>query len=145
MLDWSLIKNFVRREWPEDPDKASPVLVRVMDELYENAAHVLGRDPEITIEKCWEADDHGEKSFHATGQAVTFRFGPDIPLAHQFALITAHSQVGDIGLIMNDGHTDRWDVTIRSGNIRKYWYQDKNAGPMEMIEAINLKDLARGY
>lgn len=112
---WDKLDHFARWEWKDDPDKASPELVLIMDRLRAFAG------VPIHIHVCWAQDGHAPQSYHYTGQAVDFRFGNGLTPLEEFAAICAIPEFMGIGYYPLWGPRSGWHVDIRQQATRLYW------------------------
>ncbi len=113
---WKQIEFFEPHEWQQDPTKASPDLVRALD----RARKLAG--VKILIHVCWAGDGHSESSYHYTGQAVDFHFGPGLPPAQEFAILAAQPEFGGIGYYPGWYPRPGWHVDLRDwSDGRLYW------------------------
>mgnify|MGYP001596618714 CR=1 FL=1 len=58
VTDWTRVRHYAPIEWRDDPDRALPDLVYLMDDMREDA----GRP--VRIHVCWEAGGHVQDSSH---------------------------------------------------------------------------------
>lgn len=135
-MDWTQIKYFRPEEWQKDPERVSPTLVKVLDEIRRVSLFP------IVIHVAWDWAGHSPKSFHYSGLAVDFHWAVDpkeFSYGEQFMLLSSFRELGGIGFYPywnNPG----WHVDLRDRNPRLLWYRDENGnyvyGYKEIIKAL---------
>lgn len=121
---WATIDWFHSSEWNDDPSKADPSLVVHMSQIRTDT--LVLSPPEgipIYIHECWSQDGHSSKSYHYTGQAVDFHFGPGLLPIEEFILLVTYPGFGGIGYYPNWSPRPGWHVDQRlySKSGRLYW------------------------
>ena len=128
---WSSIEWFEESEWKQDPSKASLNLIRAMDLVREATLRV--KPPHgvpIYIHECWAPDGHSPRSYHYTGQAVDFHFGPGLSYLEELLLLVKFNQFGGIGFYPKWKPRPGWHVDMRNynSNGRLYWFYHSALG-----------------
>ena len=111
MIDWKRIKHFKEDEWRLDPDKANPLLVKILDTL----RAISGS--KIRINGCWAESGHSKNSWHYTGNAVDFVFLSKIYYLQQYSYLSLFSELRGIGFYP-DWDTPGWHVDLRPEFLR---------------------------
>lgn len=111
---WKDIVHFAPSEWPDDPNRVAPDLVRLMDAVRSEAG------VPIHIHAAWSLSGHGAGSLHGQGRAVDFHFAPGLEPAAEFALLAAFG-FGGIGLYPEWRPRHGWHVDLRPGKTRLFW------------------------
>lgn len=130
---WKGVKHFSRDEWKDDPSKAAPELVLLMDKIRGFAGQP------IIIHVCWAKDGHSEKSYHYTGAAVDFHFESGTePISYwrEFVMLSRFRDLGGIGFYPHWEPRPGWHVDIRNAFRRRYWVRKKNGEYRYDDEAI---------
>jgi len=122
MSFWDRIKHFEAREWRQDPSKAAPALVLVLDRIRERAGCP------IVIHECWAPDGHAERSLHYEGRAVGFRFLHPMDPTLEFLCLAGQPELGAIGWYPDWSPRPGWHVDLRPwGQGRTYWVRVRGA------------------
>lgn len=127
MIDWTTIKHFAREEWRHDPDRISPDLVMLMDQM-RDAAGVP-----IWIHVAWDGEGHVADSGHYTTSrelavAVDFHFEA-WPLLQQW-LFAERFPWNGIGLYphwQQPGlHVDLRRIGREHADLGRRWWRDRD-------------------
>ncbi len=114
MTFWNDIVHFTPSEWPDDPNRVEPGLVRMMDAVRAEAGVPMH------IHSAWSPSGHGNGSLHGQGKAVDFHFAPGLEPVAEFVLLAAFG-FGGIGLYPDWKPRHGWHVDMRSGKTRLFW------------------------
>ena len=74
IMDWSLIRNFLKKEWVTDPSKIDITLVQRVDELATFVKQEHGSKATCIIHVAYEPAGHSIGSQHYFGRAVDLHF-----------------------------------------------------------------------
>lgn len=140
-LDWSTIRHFTRAEFPKDPDRVSPDVVLLMDEMREAAG------VPIIVHVAWDDSGHvGDSSHYSTtrdyAMAVDFHF-VGWPLLDQW-LFAERFPWNGIGLYPHWNapglHCDLRRLGRDHPHLGKRWWRDAD-GTYQPLDRALLKRL----
>lgn len=129
--DWGKVRHFAPSEFKTDPEKVSPGLVYILDNVRAQA-----KVP-IFLHVAFDPTGHSPQSRHYVdpprrllADAADFHFGPGVAFARQLELLMAQPRIGGIGFYpwwtWKGGVCPGWHVDLhfrRPGQVT-YWVRD---------------------